>query len=113
MKGSIVKRGSTYSIIFDVGMDPKGKRKQKWISGFKTKKAAQIELNKKLVEVQRNTYFESDNRTLADYLREWFSSYVEQNLAINTIQGYRVNIEKHIIPGIGHIPLSKLQPIDV
>ena len=41
--------------------------------------------------------------TLAEYLRQWFSDYVEVNLAPTTRQGYKVNIE-------GHIPLQKLQP---
>jgi hypothetical protein len=38
MKGSITKRGTTYSAIVDIGRDKNGKRKQKWFNGYKTKK---------------------------------------------------------------------------
>ncbi|MDN5317247.1 MAG: hypothetical protein PWR08_1372, partial [Thermoanaerobacterium sp.] len=30
MRGHITKRGSTYSIVVDIGRDENGKRKQKW-----------------------------------------------------------------------------------
>ncbi len=34
MRGSVVKRGKTYSVVLDVGRDPQsGKRRQKWHSG--------------------------------------------------------------------------------
>ncbi len=39
--------------------------------------------------------------------------YVESNLAPKTVEGYRVNIERHIIPSIGNIPVQKLQPIHI
>lgn len=41
MRGHIVKRGSTWSFVVDIGRDENGKRKQKWFSGFKTKKEAE------------------------------------------------------------------------
>lgn len=37
MKGCITKKGSTYSIIVDMGRDEKGKRKQKWLMASKLK----------------------------------------------------------------------------
>ncbi|MCG0276772.1 MAG: Arm DNA-binding domain-containing protein [Thermosediminibacteraceae bacterium] len=39
MRGSIVKKGSKWYIVVDI-KDGSGKRKQKWISGFRTKKEA-------------------------------------------------------------------------
>lgn len=39
MKGHIRKRGNKYCIVIDIGPDPEtGKRRQKWFSGYKTKK---------------------------------------------------------------------------
>ncbi|ERI06612.1 Arm DNA-binding domain-containing protein [Aneurinibacillus aneurinilyticus] len=41
MKGYFRKRGSKWSFSIDIGRDPgTGKRKQKTVSGFKTKKEA-------------------------------------------------------------------------
>ncbi len=37
MKGTIKKRGSTYTIIIDIGKNSEGKRKQKWYGGYKRK----------------------------------------------------------------------------
>jgi integrase len=113
MKGSIIKRGSTYSIVYDLGYDKAAKRKQKWESGFLTRKDAQSVLNERIYEIQTGSYIEPDRKTIGEHLAKWFAGYVQKNLALNTIKGYKVNIEKHIIPAIGHIQLMKLRPIEV
>ena len=43
MRGSIVRRSSgRYAVVLDNGRDPAtGKRKQKWMSGFATKRSGQ------------------------------------------------------------------------
>ncbi|MGH3925243.1 MAG: Arm DNA-binding domain-containing protein, partial [Pseudonocardiaceae bacterium] len=42
MRGSIIKRGSRYSVVVDVGRDPAtGKRIREWHSGYETRKAAE------------------------------------------------------------------------
>ncbi|SDF73624.1 AP2-like DNA-binding integrase domain-containing protein [Fontibacillus panacisegetis] len=42
MQGYFRKRGTTWSFSVEIGRDPvTGKRKQKTVSGFKTKKEAQ------------------------------------------------------------------------
>ncbi len=39
MKGHIRKRRNKYCSVIDIGPDPEtGKRRQKWFSGYKTKK---------------------------------------------------------------------------
>lgn len=113
MKGSIIKRGKTYSIVYDVGRALNGKRQQKWESGFNTKREAQETLNDRLHEIKNNDYIPNSKLTLAEYLNDWFTQYVEKNLAINTVCGYRNNIYKHIIPGIGNIQLTMLNPIQI
>lgn len=113
MRGSIKKRGSTYTIIVDMGRDSNGKRQQKWFGGFKKKKEAEKELVKVLSQLESNTFICPDKLELGEYLKQWFSDYVEANLAPKTIEGYRVNVEGHIIPELGKIPLQKLQPIHI
>jgi integrase len=113
MKGTIVKRGHTYSIVYDLGYGSTGKRKQKWESGFRTKREAQRVLTERMHEIQNGVYFEPVKITLGEHISNWFAGYVQKNLALNTIQGYKVNIEKHIIPAIGHIQLLKLRPPDI
>ena len=39
MRGSVVKRGNTWSYVVDVGRDPvTGRRRQRWKRGFPTKR---------------------------------------------------------------------------
>lgn len=51
--------------------------------------------------------------TVSEYLNQWLIDYCETRLAENTVRGYRVNVQKHIIPYIGNIDLKGLQPSDV
>jgi hypothetical protein len=46
MRGTIIKRGATYSVVLDLGRDDSGRRVRRWHSGYKTKEAerAQVEL---------------------------------------------------------------------
>lgn len=46
MRGHIVKRGSMWSFVVDIGLDKNGKRKQKWFLGYKTRKEAEEALYK-------------------------------------------------------------------
>lgn len=57
MKGHVRKRGSKWFFVLDIGTDPNtGKRKQKWFSGFKTKKEAEKAMIKKINELEEGTY---------------------------------------------------------
>jgi hypothetical protein len=41
MRGSVVKRGNGYSVVVELDRDPiTGKRRQKWVSGYRTKRDA-------------------------------------------------------------------------
>jgi len=113
MRGTIKKRGSTYTIIIDIGSENSGKRQQKWYGGYKKKKDAERDLIKLLHQVETNTFINPEKITLGAYLKQWMTDYVESNLAPKTIEGYRVNIERHVIPSIGNITLQKLQPTHI
>lgn len=109
----MTKKLILYSIVIDIGRDNKGKRVQKWFSGYKTKKEAQIAQAKIITEIENNNYINTEKITLAEYLLNWLDSYVDVNLSKTTAEGYRTHIEKHINPNIGHIPLQKLQAINI
>lgn len=112
MRGSIVKKGKTYSVIVDIGK-VNGKRKQKWFNGFRTKKEAENKLTEVLSELKNNLYIEPTKITLSEFLKKWLEECAKPNIAITTYSGYEVNINKHIIPAIGHIILQELQPIQI
>lgn len=112
MRGSIVKpkgKQKSWGYRVDLGNDlAKGKRRQKWQSGFDTRKDAEAELRRVLHELDRGGIIGSEE-TLADYLRRWLTAHVTLNqLAPSTQRGYDDTIERHIIPAIGAVPLRKL-----
>ncbi len=112
MKGCITKKGSKYWLVLDLGRDINGKRIIKWHSSYDKKPEAEKARIEILHSLQNNTYINPEKLLLGQYLRQWLSDY-EVNLAVKTIEGYRVNIEGHIIPCLGQIPLQKLQPVHI
>lgn len=112
MRGHIRKRGSTYSIIVDVGNDENGKRKQKWYSGYKTKKEAEKALADIIAKIEKGEYFEPEKMSLAAYLDYWLETYAKTNVAASTYKRY-AEFAAHINVGLGNIMLSKLKPAHI
>ena len=113
MRGSVYKRGETWSVTYDIPRDANGKRRQKTKGGFRIKREAHNYLAKKQNEISNRNYIDETNMTTGEYLMKWLSEYVEQNLKETTISGYETNLRKHIIPEIGRIKLIELKPIHV
>lgn len=47
---------------------------------------------------------------MSEYLAQWLVDYCVPRLARNTVNGYRINIDKHIVPYIGGVSLQALEP---
>ena len=56
MRGSIIKRGSTYSVVLDLGRGPDGRRVRKWHSGYRTRKEAERARTEILSRLDHGTY---------------------------------------------------------
>jgi len=43
MRGTVIKRGATWSVVIDLGLgtDAAGRRRRKWHSGYRTRKEAE------------------------------------------------------------------------
>ena len=65
--------------------------------------AAQAELNKGRLPTRRAP-------TVAEFLRSWLESSVKPRVRPLTYAGYKVNVEKHLVPTLGKIPLDQLTP---
>jgi integrase len=85
--------------------------------GFATRKDAtqhETEMRQKLAKPgYAATTSKNQKQFLATYLLDWFERYAKKNLRPNTINGYRVNIIKHINPVLGNISLSDLHGRDL
>ena len=97
-----------------MGRDPNtGKRKQQWVSVKGTKKDAERKLAELLHQVDRGIPVDTRRVTLADYLTTWLRDVVSVRNRPRTVDSYTTIVHKHIIPTLGHVHLSKLQPGDV
>lgn len=113
MRGTVTKKRNKWYIVYYIGKDENGKWKQKWEGSFTSKKEAEKVLRARINELEEGFAVKADNSKTAIYLKHWLNTYCVPRLAINTVKGYKVNIEKHIIPYIGEIKLNNLQPRDI
>jgi integrase len=110
MKGSVRKRGNTWSYYFDMGMVD-GKRKKKEKGGFASKREAEAALAAALSTYNSaGLIFESANMSTADYLDLWFDQYCKMNLKYNTQLSYFQIIEHHLKPRFGKLKLKAVTP---
>jgi integrase len=110
MRGSVYKRGSTWTWHVDVGVDPvTGKRRQQTKGGFKTKRECQAALNDALAALRAGTFVEPSKRTLESFLvDEWLPAL--RHLRPSTLSNYRTHIRTCVLPTLGPIPLQQLSP---
>ena len=94
MRGTIIRRGSTYSIVLDLGRGPDGKRIRRWHSGYRTKKdaeRAQVEL---LARLDRSGYVDPTKVTLAAYLDRWLDHMASIGRDERTVERYGELLQK-------------------
>src|SRR5579883_2746978 len=113
MTGHVRKRGNKWAFVVELGRDEKGKRQQKWYSGFRTRKEAETERTAVLASMQAGGYVAPQKLTVAEYLERWLKDYAETNVAAKTRERYQEIIAKQITPRIGNVPLAKLQPLAI
>lgn len=111
MRGHVRKRGKKWCAVVDIGTDPvTGKRKQKWLHGFRTKKEAEAALAEFIRRYNVGEYIDNKGIAVAEYLDKWFHDYVEVKLAPRTQIRYLEIINNYFIPEFGHMKLSDLRP---
>lgn len=105
-RGSVIKRGDGYTVKLELPRDPQtGKRRQKWVSGFKTKKEAERARTDMLAKLDAGTYVEPTRQNVSEYLSEWFTT-ITPTLRESTLHSYRRNMRHHVESRIGSLPLA-------
>ncbi len=101
MRGSVVKRGKSYSVVVDLGRDPiTGKRRQKWHSGYRTKRDAERAVAELIGTVNSGTYIARTRQTLSEYAGEWLTA-IEPTVRPATHYSYARNLRLHVLPYLG------------
>jgi hypothetical protein len=106
----INKNGVSYSFSVPTGKRADGTYGQKWytvngsITNAKTKRAEII------TNMKNGTYIEPGKITVTQYLNKWLDECARPNLAPRTVEGYETVINRHLIPDLGIVLLTKLKP---
>ena len=113
-EGNIRKRADgRWEGRYTAGYHPEtGKRIIKNVLG-KTQAECKAKLKKAIEESQALDIGRADEYTVAAWLRMWFELYAKPHIRPSTMNYYHRNIEQHIIPAIGDIPLNKLTTRDL
>ena len=89
MKGSVRKRGSTWSYRVDFGKSADGKRNQIEKGGYKTKKEADKALNDVLFQYNNTgDYVENQKVTFQDVYKEFMATEAPATRAYATLKRY-------------------------
>jgi len=111
MRGAVVKRGKTYSFVLPLERDPKtGRKRQKWVGGFTTKRACEAALAEALGRVQAGTFAADSGRmTVAEYAKDWLAA-IESSIRPTTFHSYSLVMNSYVVPRLGRVRLSGLTP---
>lgn len=107
MKGTVIKRGRSWSVVVDAGRDADGKRLRKWHSGYATKKAAEEARIVILSSLQRGEYVPPSKQTLGEWLEVWLDG--RTGLADTTRDGYEREV-KRVSKTLGSRRLTDVTP---
>lgn len=108
----IRKSGISYTVRL-VETDPAGKKKESWLNNpdtgkpFATKKDAETFKTSLLHSVNSGTYVSKSNLLYSEWLEQYLDT-VKVRLKPSTFSSYRKNVNNHIIPRLGNIPIQKL-----
>ncbi len=101
MRGSIVKRAKGYSVVVELDRDPlTGKRRQRWHSGYRTKRLAEDALTAMADSVNKGTYVAKSKQSLTAYVEEWLRA-IEPTVRPSTHYSYARNLRLHVLPYLG------------
>lgn len=116
---SIRKRGNAYQVTVSNGRRPDGTQIIETATfrfdSTKTERQNRKALEVFAVEFEQKVlsgkYLNGEKLTFEAFTELWMSDYAEQNLETSTLQLYKHLLKLHIIPEIGNLKLSKIQPL--
>jgi integrase len=91
---------------------PGGGRVRRYVYG-PTREATHAKLVDLMAQVGRGVPIPSGTTTVQGYLREWLDTVAARRVRPNTLEGYRTNVERHIVPKLGTRRLGRLTVRDV
>lgn len=104
-------RPGVWRLFYQTAPTVGSKRQRRTLTFNGTKTQAMAKLTELQGQVVTGEYVERNKTTLIDYLRYWLDDIeAREAVAFTTLRGYRQKVEEYIIPTIGTVALSDLQP---
>lgn len=110
MKGTVIKRGESWSVVLDLGRDAAGRRQRKWHSGFRTKRDAEQARIRLLGDIDKGTYSAPNKISLSSFLVDEWLPAKKATLKPTTLASYDMHVRCHLIPRLGSLKLSEITP---
>ena len=113
MKGHIRERSpGHWAIILDVRDPRTGERKRRWHGFVGTKRQAQIECARLVLETQKGTLVDPTRETVAAFLERWIE-HMQGQVSPRSLERYAELCRKNLAPLLGGLALAKLQPAHI
>ncbi len=109
--GSIVSRGRGYCAVMSTRDPDAGKRTRKWSRAFATKREAQAELTRMLVDTPSHRA-SPERATLQSVVNEYIRDRRAKGISATTVAGYDV-IMRRLDPRLGQLPISRVTTREV
>jgi integrase len=109
-EGSITQRkdGRWQGYVI-TGYDPENNQVKKQYFYAKSKKELADKMRAVQGQVSTGAYQEPSKLRVADWFNLWINEYQKQSLRPTTWESYKMQLDKHILPAIGHLHLTQLQ----
>jgi len=108
VRGHVRRRGTLWSVVVDLPRDgATGRRRQKWHSGYKTRREAEKALAEVLTRLDQGTYVEPTKEVLSTFLDRWLAA-VRPTLRPSTFATYTTLVKQHLRPRLGSLSLRSL-----
>ena len=110
MRGAVVQKpkGTGRDVVLDLERDGTGRRRQKWYSGYPTKREAEKGLTALLAAQDTGTYVAPQKCTLGEYLADRWLPAIEATKFFRptTFVGYRAHVRVYVNPALGSMRWS-------
>ncbi len=118
---SIRKRGKGYQITVSNGRKPDGTQIVETATFIpdpdktekQNQKALEVFAMKFEDQVKSGTYLDGEKITFDEFSKRYLEEYAVQHLDPNTLSQYKTMLRLHIIPAIGQLKMSKIQPANL
>lgn len=105
MRGTVIKRGNTWSVVVDAGRNSAGERVRKWHSGYRTRKEAERARVELLSRLDQGTYVAPSRLTLGRFLTDEWLPAKRSTVKETTLASYELHVTKHLVPALGGLAL--------